>query len=260
MMDNYIILLMVAMLCCGYVDACQRQGRIEPIKVLKDNQLSRQRYTPRIRPEYNIISSRSEEALRSFKPVDWSILICTIPQRKLMFQRLYALLMKQINDLGLRDNIEILFFEDNGQHSIGFKRNILLQASRGEYVNFLDDDDMVHSHYIAMIYEKLSLKPDCISLTGIQTTDGLNPLVFMQSIQYTDRCEQDGIRYLPPQHTNTMKRSIAAQFVFPHVSSGEDTDWAQQIVRSGLLKYEVIIDEPYYFYYYVTFKKDIPPG
>ena len=34
---------------------------------------------------------------------------------------------------------------DDREHTIGFKRNSLMQQSRGTYVNFLDDDDDVHA-------------------------------------------------------------------------------------------------------------------
>jgi hypothetical protein len=195
---------------------------------------------------YTIISSQEHNN----NAIDWSILICTLPQRQETFNRLYTVLMQQIKELCLQDRIEIVCCEDNGQSSIGFKRNMLLKASRGEYVNFLDDDDMVHENYIYMIYSKLRYKPDCISLTGIQTTLGTNSILFIQSLAYDTCYEENGIRYLPPHHTNTIKRSIAIQFAFPHINIGEDRLWALKLRQSGLLQYEIVIEEPYYFYHY----------
>lgn len=203
---------------------------------------------------YTIVSSQPNPNDHVY--VAWSILICTLPQRKETFQRLYNELMQQIQELHLQDHIEILSFEDDGQHSIGFKRNMLLQASRGEYVNFLDDDDMVHKNYIYMIYSRLRYKPDCISLTGIQTTNGANPVIFIQSLVYDDCYEENGVRCLPPHHTNTIKRSIASQFAFPHICEGEDREWALNLRSSGLLQHEIVIEEPYYFYYYTPHKSN----
>lgn len=191
-----------------------------------------------------------EEAL----PKDWSILICTLKEREQSFQRLYEKLKKQIQEEGLDDKVEILFFLDNREKSIGAKRNALLRQSKGIYINFIDDDDDVHDHYIKMIYEKLQYRPDCVSLTGIITFNYENPKIFIHSIQYRTYLQKNGIYYRPPNHLNPIKRSIGSQFLFPDQSYSEDTDWAMQIVKSGLLKTEEVITEPYYFYLYIPNK------
>jgi len=181
----------------------------------------------------------------------WSILICTIEERKESFDKLYKKLQDQINNSNFADAIEILFFSDNRVKSIGFKRNTLIQQSTGEYVCFIDDDDGVHDRYVQMIYEKLLQKPDCVSLAGIITTNGQNPEKFVHSIKYNNKyCHENGIYYRPPNHLNPIKKSIAQQFLFPENNFGEDMDWTLQVARSGLLKVEAVIDEPYYFYYY----------
>jgi len=186
----------------------------------------------------------------------WSILICTIEERKESFDRIYKKLQSQIHNNNLSDKIEILFFSDNRQNSIGFKRNTLIQQSTGEYVCFVDDDDDVNDRYVPMIYEKLvqkinGEKPDCVSLVGIITTNGKNPEKFIHSIQYNNKyCQENGIYYRPPNHLNPIKKSIAQQFLFPEKNFGEDMSWTLQIAHSGLLKTEAVIDEPYYFYQY----------
>lgn len=152
------------------------------------------------------------------------------------------------------DKVEVLYFMDNRENSIGFKRNALLRQSCGLYINYIDDDDDVHDHYIRMIYEKLKNNPDCVSLKGIITFNRENPQIFIHSVQYKTYFQKDGIYYRPPNHLNTIKRSIASQFLFPNQSYSEDTDWAMQIVRSGLLKKEEVIEEPYYFYLYMPNK------
>ncbi len=193
-----------------------------------------------------------EEAL----PKDWSILICTLQEREQSFQRLYQKLKKQIQEEGLDDKVEILFFLDNREKSIGTKRNALLRQSKGLYINFIDDDDDVHDHYVKMIHEKLKYRPDCVSLTGIITFNKENPKIFIHSIQYQTYFQKNGIYYRPPNHLNPIKRAIGSQFFFPNQSYSEDTDWAMQIAKSGLLKTEEIITEPYYFYLYVPSKSN----
>lgn len=184
----------------------------------------------------------------------WSILICTLEERKNMFDHIYNKLMGQIRTLGLENEIEVLYFCDNRTYSVGYKRNILMQESAGDYVNYVDDDDDVHDNYIQMIYEKLLKSPDCVSLVGIITVNHAKPKVFIHSIKYDRYFSKDNIYYRPPNHLNPIRRTIAAQFVFPEKNFGEDTDWAMQIARSGLIKTEEEITEPYYFYDYIPNK------
>jgi len=185
---------------------------------------------------------------------EWSILICTLNEREVQFKRLYENLSKQIKDNHLEDKIEILSHKDNREISIGEKRNALMQRSQGLYVNFIDDDDRVHPEYIKMIYDRLKSRPDCVSLVGIITINHENSKLFIHSIKYQVYSETDTAYYRPPNHLNTMKRSIAAQFRFPTSYFGEDYDWAMQIARSGLLKVEAVVHVPYYFYDYIEKK------
>ncbi len=187
-------------------------------------------------------------------PKEWSILICTLDERLDQFSILYQKLQKQIHHYGLEDQIEILFFRDNRERSIGEKRNALLRQSRGKYINFIDDDDDVHDDYIKMLYDRIKKKPDCVSLYGMITFDGNYPTPFFHSIAYDHYFEKPGAYYRPPNPINPIKRSIAAQFLFPHTSYTEDTDWAMQIARSKLLKKEESVFEPYYFYKYIRNK------
>lgn len=183
--------------------------------------------------------------------IKWSILIPTIEDRKLVFQQLHAVLIQQITALNLADKIEIIYFRDKrNEHTVGFKRNVLLEKSLGEYVCFIDDDDSVHVNYIQMIYKELLKNPDCISLVGIITTNGKDRRTFIHSVEYTSLFNKDGIAYRPPNHLNPIKRSIAIQFKFPLKNVGEDTNWAMQICHSKLIKTEIKITEPYYFYNY----------
>jgi glycosyltransferase involved in cell wall biosynthesis len=180
----------------------------------------------------------------------WSILICTITERKESLDRLLAQLKRQIYAHGLENRIEILLFSDNRDCSIGLKRNKLVQAATGTYINFIDDDDEIHKEYIKMIYDKLLTDADCVSLVGVRTENGSNPQLFIHSIAYDSYFDRDGIFYRPPNHLNPIKREKASQFLFPELYWKEDDPWALSIAKSGCLKTEAKIDEPYYFYNY----------
>ena len=73
-----------------------------------------------------------------------SILILTIPNRKRMFDKLISELNNQFTDEKFIpfEDYEILIQSDTDK-TIGEKRNELLQRARGEYIAFIDDDDMI---------------------------------------------------------------------------------------------------------------------
>lgn len=180
-----------------------------------------------------------------------SILIPSLTSRRQQCRELHWLLSTQKNE-----DVEILVFEDNGERTIGEKRNQLLEWATGEYVCFFDDDDIPSSNYISNIMEGISKGVDCCSLRGIITFDGERPELFEHSIKYNEyKTTSNPIMYERyPNHLNAIKASIATQFKFPEINHGEDTAWATQIHNSGLIKTEHYIDEVIYHYKYVTNK------
>lgn len=197
-----------------------------------------------------------------------SILICSLESRVEQFNKLFIDLDRQ------RDNrnttLEILVERDNGEQRTGSKRNRLLERAQGEYICFIDDDDEISTNYINILLEAIKTNPDCVSLRGVITTSGRRPFIFEHSIRYkvyktnedvvTD-LDMDGwnmpykIKYERyPNHLNCIRASIAKQFKFPEINHGEDTDWATQIFKSGLIKTEFYTDEILYYYRYNPIK------
>jgi glycosyltransferase involved in cell wall biosynthesis len=156
------------------------------------------------------------------------------------------------------NNVEVIVFQDSKKYSVGFKRNELLQRAQGEYIAFIDDDDRIGPNYFRRVFEGIEQGVDCCSLKGIITEDGNNPLIFEHSIRYKEyKTNPDGmpVRYERfPNHLNCIRASIAKQFSFPEKNHGEDTDWATQIFKSGLIKTEHYIDEVIYMYDYISKK------
>ncbi len=178
----------------------------------------------------------------------WSILICTLANRAQAFQQLHDHLSRQIQQAGLHGQVEILHSLDNREHSVGAKRNALHRQARGEYLCFVDDDDKVADWYVQRIFDGLSTNPDCVSLTGIITQPGKNPRTFIHSVRYDRYFEENNVYYRPPNHLNPIRSSLARSVPFPDRFHGEDTDWALQLCRRGVLRDEFEINEPYYFY------------
>lgn len=174
--------------------------------------------------------------------VKLSILICHLPNRAKIFQRLMRILNPQLStkvELCVHDQVSI---------TIGEKRNNLLQEAKGEYVAFIDDDDWVSNDYVSLLMEGINKGVDCCSLIGEITFDGKNPKKFIHSRFYSHYFEDGNVYYRPPNHLNCIKSSIAKQFSFTNKNHGEDTDWAMQICRAKVLKTEHKIEKTIYHY------------
>ncbi len=180
-----------------------------------------------------------------------SILIPTLESRREDFLRLYRKLDSQIVRNHLRADVEILVFEDRGQHSIGKKRNALLQRAAGRFVVFVDDDDDVSDDYVRLIAAALRERPDvdCIGIKGQITFHGRHPRTIIYSVRYDQPCTR-GSEYLrPPQHITPIRKEIAARYRFADTSHSEDYDWALQIRSDRALQHEYFIDEVLYYYF-----------
>ena len=72
-----------------------------------------------------------------------SILICTLPQREVMFGELRSKLMGQLFELvDFKDQVEIRS-ASSIKMTTGALRNDLLKMAKGDFVVFIDDDDDV---------------------------------------------------------------------------------------------------------------------
>ncbi len=153
-------------------------------------------------------------------------------------------------------HVQIITYTDRaGLHKIGTKRNKLKKLVTAKYMAYFDDDDLPAGCYFEELF--LAIKSnkdvDCCSLRGMMTTDGVTPELFEHSIKYKRYyTNPDGpVKYERyPNHLNLIKTSIAQKFNFPPIDRGEDTDFATQIFKSGLIKTEAYIPTTLYYYRY----------
>lgn len=188
----------------------------------------------------------------------WSILIPTLLERSATFLQLEKELLKQINELGLQNQIEICSISDSqfdkvNRISIGDKRNRLIDMAQGRYISFIDDDDMVAPYYIKTITLAFEKMPCVVGITGIMTIDGKikSARKFIHSIQYKSYFERNGVYYRTPNHLNPMLKSIAQMVQFKDAYHGEDTDWAMELSKLKPYRSEVFIENPLYYYKYI---------
>lgn len=168
----------------------------------------------------------------------WSICIVTVPQRKVEFNRIKGMLEYQIGD---RD-VEIIV--DDSDEKLGQKRQNCIDRAHGDYVNFVDDDDLVAHDYVKTIYPLL----DGVDYVGFQVQlyeSGKKMKPTYHSLKYKQWGEDSYGWYRNVSHLNPIKKEIALASRFSG-GIGEDFRWAQGLEP----KTEHYIDRPMYFYFH----------
>ena len=180
-------------------------------------------------------------------PVDWTIMIPTIPGRELKLQNLIQSIheFRQRVCPALRIAVAVGF--DNREVSIGTKRQNMLQAAEGKYVSFVDDDDKVTVHYFEDAAACIAGNFDCMRLRG-----QISRWTFTHSLanKLTDPMANETTFLRPPNHLNVMKADIAKNIKFRDATNGEDLDWTIKLARTGFLRSEYRSDESRIHYIY----------
>jgi glycosyltransferase involved in cell wall biosynthesis len=171
-----------------------------------------------------------------------SILIPTVPERFAQAAKLIEKLEKQ----NVEKQAEILWFGDNRARTIGAKRNALLDAARGQYAAFVDDDDDVSDDYITSICSVQELV-DVITFDQHAVWNGEQSTVEF-SIQHSPAGQfvPGGTTKRFPWHSCAWRRDLATKGVFTEKNWGEDLDWVLQVHR--LPKREARIPRVLHYY------------
>lgn len=182
-----------------------------------------------------------------------SILTPTLPSRKHLLKQLKDKLEPQLGKYA-----EHIALEDDGQKPTGAKRNELLQLATGEYISFVDDDDLVSSDYVSLIMQAAESGPDVVGIRGLSMVDNepTTAKPFEHSIKHNLWYTHNGVAYRFPNHLNPVKRLIALENPFPRVTLDEDFAYSMRLKNSGMLKTEVFIPSSIYLYLQRTKKGD----
>lgn len=188
-----------------------------------------------------------------------SILIPSTHNRDSMLYELIDNLYNQIDEGKLKDEIEIITDIDNFELSVGFKRQRLIEKAKGEYLCFIDSDDLVSKDYIELVYLAITKSPDVVSFNGYMTTDDKSRDNFkiMKDLPYITITDVHGnkehLRF--NNHLSPIKREIALKIGYKDLRFAEDYDYAKRLKESFLIKTEYYINSELYHYRYKT-KKD----
>lgn len=179
----------------------------------------------------------------------WTILIPTLGQREHLLMRLLGVLLPQLDEHEGR--VTVLAYRNNGNPPIGDVRDALLAAAGGDYVSFIDDDDLVPEYYVAEVVNALATRPDHVGFKIEYTTNGEHGEIVDHSLRWGKwgRTE-DGQLYRDLTHIDPIRADIARRgsFFVPRAGRAEDRVWVKQVrphVRHGV---EVYLDKIMYFY------------
>lgn len=177
-----------------------------------------------------------------------SILIATVGQRNERFTNLVKVLMPQVKKYG--GSIQVLAYWNNGEHPLGEIRQSLVEEATGDYISFIDDDDLVPEYYCQEIYEKLN-GADYIGWRMQAWHNGEKLKPTYHSLRYASWFEDEDGFYRNISHLNPIKRKLAAQASFLVAKDmPEDQPWTQRV--SSLVHTEEYIDKVMYFYQHTT--------
>jgi hypothetical protein len=168
-----------------------------------------------------------------------SILIPTLPQRKKMFNILYKNLMAQIDfvhtthpSLG---QVEILFDSSKkflkGGLSVGAKRDALKCRATGDYLVFVDDDDIVAPNYLESVLRLSESNPDIITFRSLYKSSTYWGIVDMNlNHSENEQMNDTAIVKRQPFHVCPIRTTIAQQHSFPDINNAEDWGWMVKVL------------------------------
>jgi hypothetical protein len=182
----------------------------------------------------------------------WSILIATLASRREKLTRLLAHLLPQCEADG---RVEVVACWDNGQASVAAKRQALLDAARGEWVSFFDDDDVADPEFVPLVTAAMEDGPDYVAFPNAYYVAGVRqPVRILVGLQYGGWRDDTaaGVLYRDVTHINPVRASIAKQadFLAGPAWVGEDWGYTQTVRKLAVTQAEAGGGKPLYHYFH----------
>lgn len=214
-------------------------------------------------------------------PVRWSILIATQGKRQQKFAALLDSVMPQVEAAnshawgqrcGSKDlcrspracrewtmgscvavldpaQVEVVALWNNGEKPLGHYRQALLEAAKGDYVSFVDDDDQLSPLFVASILPLL----DGVDYVGWRMQcyiSGIKQRPTYHSLKYGGWSDDKRGYYRDLSHLNPIKRELALLVDYRTVGFPDDLNWVDRMRELGVVKTEHVVKDPMYFYMY----------
>lgn len=140
----------------------------------------------------------------------WSILIPSVVDRAPLLDRLIKKLEPQVKQF--RGEVEVVIFWNNYERQLGELRQLMLVDAKGEYLNFIDDDDLVVDDYVETIFPLL----DGVDYIGFMVDFFVNGSKVNRPVIHSLKCsgwnDDAAGFYRRAVHTNPVKRDLALEF------------------------------------------------
>ena len=178
-----------------------------------------------------------------------TIAIPTIEKRKEYFNNLLLEFRHQSEPYG--EDIEIIWESDNGEMSIGNKRNILYQKSNGLYTVQWDDDDWICQNGIDKIMNAIETNADVITYNNYTDIEqwgkhrNFHKYISIKNNPPIIDYDNNQI-FSSPDQKSVIKTEIARQVKFYDMNHSEDWFFMRDILP--FLKTEFLINEFIYLY------------
>jgi len=184
--------------------------------------------------------------------MDISILIPTMTSRKGLFETVRAEIQRQAAECP-QIRTEILWESDNGELTLGQKRNVLVDRCTGRYHCFIDDDDVLAPDYLKTFVPMITsgIDYDCASFVGAHYDRGTLNKLFHHSLAYSEWSETTDrfLRTVSPM--NLIKTDIVRQVRYKDIRNTEDHEFSKRLMASGLLTTEFAINPNRPIYHYI---------
>ena len=184
-------------------------------------------------------------------PPTWTILVPTIPSRATLFARLLDVLLPQLE--AHEGRVTVLAWRNTGRPHLGALRDAMLLAAPGEYVSFIDDDDLVPAYYVDEVVRALEGRPDHVGYQLEFTTEAGGEQVGREVVDHSLRHGRwhrnaEGQLVRDFTHVDPIRRDIALRGQFARAKRGraEDRMWVKQV--RGWLRTEAYVDKIMYHY------------
>jgi hypothetical protein len=127
---------------------------------------------------------------------------------------------------------------DNGERSIGAKRNELLYSVDTPYLTFIDDDDTVAPDYVRRVLDSFLVGADLVGFNLVRDDDGV----------FGERHAR-GLCGPAPAHLCPIRTEYAQAIGYRDMNDGEDADYTARLKATFPRLREHFIADDLYFYH-----------
>ncbi len=220
-------------------------------QTMRENMARRQRDDPaalfaKLEPER---LAEVEKLRNAMVPSRWSILILTMPERRDSMARLRSCLIPQV---ARHPDVQVLVRTSDPSLSLGANRQALLDQAQGEYVSFIDDDDLVAPDFVDRVRPLLD-GVDYVPFRVQQYADGVPLKPSLISLSYGGWSADEKHYYRDIVHVCPIRRVLALMSPMEGGYS-EDARWGNRLRKLGVVRTEHVIEDVLYFYYWKSGK------